>query len=202
MADTPPDLLTQLASTLGIDAATATPDTVLATLTARLGDAAKVTTERDAALSEVAKIKGEAEAARSAAATARIDAAIQEALPRSLMRMENAPDAASLLRPMLEVTAKGEVRTKADVPNVIPGLTVADAINGHLRSARPHWWGVSVGAGAKGGGWNTSNLPGDTSCFDPARANLTLQLQYEARYGADAARRAAARYGVKLGGGR
>ena len=202
MADTPPDLLAQFASTLGIDAATATAESVLATLKTRLDDSAKITTERDAALSEVAKIKGEVDAARSAAAAARIDAAIQQALPLSLMRMENAPDALNLLRPMLEVNEKGEVRTKAGVPNVIPGLAVADAINGHLRSARPHWWSLSQGSGAKTLGAPTTNLPGDPSCFDPARANLTAQLQYESRYGADAARRAAARYGVKLGGGR
>ena len=197
MSDTAPNLLNEVAKALGIDEATATPDTVLSTLTARLGDAAKITTERDTAVAEVAKIKSEAN-------TARVEAEITTALGKAGIISQNTADAATILRGVLEVTDKGEVRTKA-APNVVPGQSAEQFIAGQLRTLRPHYWPASVGAGAKGGGY-TAHVGADVSCFRDG-GTLTAQMALVARVGERAAIEACRRAGIVppswlIGGGR
>lgn len=145
MADTPPELLAQFASALGIDAATATPDAVLAMLNTRLGDATKITTERDAAVSEVAKIKNERDAER-------IDAAISAALGKSPMIQANTLDAMNLMRPLFTVDDRGRVVTKGSDTGEAPGMDAAQFVAGRLGTLRSHWFAPSQGGGAKGGG--------------------------------------------------
>lgn len=197
MSDTAPNLLNEVAKALGIDEATATPDTILSTLTARLGDAAKITTERDTAVAEVAKIKSEAN-------TARVEAEITSALGKAGICSQNTADAATILRGVLEVTDKGEVRTKA-APNVVPGQSAEQFIAGQLRTLRPHYWPASVGAGAKGGGY-TAHAGADVSCFREG-GRLTDQMAVVARVGEQGTIDACRRAGIVppswlIGGGR
>jgi hypothetical protein len=194
MADTP-DLLNQFAKALGLGD-DATPDTILATLTTRLGDADKITTERDAAVAEVAKIKGEAN-------TARVEAEIKAAVTKAGIFAHSTDDAATILRGVLEVTDKGVV-TKA-APNVVPGQTAEQFIVGQLRTLRPHYWPTSVGAGAKGAGYAAHAGP-DVSCFEPG-GRLTDQMSVVGRAGEQATIEACRRAGIMppawlTGGGR
>lgn len=197
MSDTAPNLLNEVAKALGIDEATASPDTVLSTLTARLGDTAKITTERDAAVAEVAKIKADAN-------TARVEAEIKDAVTKAGIFAHSTDDAATILRGVLEVTDKGEVRTKA-APNVVPGQTPEQFIAGQLRTLRPHYWPTSVGAGAKGAGY-IAHAGADVSCFRDG-GTLTAQMALVARVGERAAIEACRRAGIVppswlIGGGR
>jgi hypothetical protein len=197
MADTPPDLLAQFAKALGMDEATATPDAVLATLGTRLGDAAKVTTERDEAVAEVEKIRGERDAER-------IDAAISAALGKSTMIPANAPDALNLMRPLFHVDDKGRVVTKGGDTGEVPGIDPAQFAASRLGSLRPHWFPASAGAGAKGGGIVPS-AGVDVSAFKGG--TLTDQMALIGRVGEKAVIDALRRSGIAApawlkGGGR
>lgn len=172
MADTP-EILAQFASALGVDAASATPEAVLAALNTRLGDAAKVTTERDAVVAEVAKIKADANAAK-------VDAAITTALGKSGMIQANTPDAMNLLRPLFHVDDKGNVTTRGGDTGEAPGADPSQFIVARLGSLRPHWFEKSVGGGAKGGGYSAHTGP-DVACF--RGGTLTEQYAVVARVG-------------------
>lgn len=179
---------------LGDDAAL---DAVTAALSTRLGDADKIvaertnalTAERDSARAELEQIRAERNAERT-------ERAIGDALAKSGIIAHNADDAASILRGVLEVTDKGEVRTKA-APNIVPGQTPEQFIAGQLRTLRPHYWPASVGGGAKGTGTMPTPNLGNDSCFDPRspQFNVTAQFQYEARFGKAAADAALKKYG-------
>jgi hypothetical protein len=184
-AEQSPDLLNQVAKALGIDAATATPETVLTTLGTRLGDAAKITTERDAAVAEVTKIKADANAAR-------VESEITASLGRSGIIPHNSADAATILRGVLEVTDKGVV-TKA-APNVVPGQTPEQFIASQLRGMRPHYWPASQGGGAKGAGHAAHASGPDASCFKTG--NVTAMMNYIGTHGEQAAIAACRRAGI------
>lgn len=156
----------------------------------------RITTERDAAVAEVAKIKADAN-------TARVEAEIKDAVTKAGIFAHSTDDAATILRGVLEVTDKGEVRTKA-APNVVPGQTAEQFIVGQLRTLRPHYWPASIGAGAKGAGFAAHAGP-DVSCFKGG--TLTAQYALVARVGERAAIEACRRSGIVppawlIGGGR
>lgn len=64
-----------------------------------------------------------------------------------------------------------------------------------LRAKRSHWWPTSTGGGARGAGFAPSR-GADDSMFNPRSPNynFTAQLAAEAKYGADFADKARARY--------
>lgn len=178
MADTPPELLAQFASALGIDAATATPDAVLATLNTRLG-------EHNAAVSEVTKIKGERNAER-------IDSAISAALGKSPMIQANTPDAMNLMRPLFAVDDKGRVVTKGGDTGEASGMDPSQFVAGRLGTLRSHWFAPSQGGGAKGGG--IASAGADVSCF--RTGNVTEQMALIGSIGERAAIDACRRSGI------
>lgn len=195
MSDTPntPDLdkLTAFVGTvrsalaLGEDADT---DAIAQALTARLGDGA-------AAVERVKTIEQER-------TNEKITATVRKALEDSGILPEFMDDALMRANAVgFIVNDKGEVVTKPDAANALPSASPAAWVQGELKAKAARYWPTSQGGGVKGGGFTPNGLPGDTSCFNPANPNLTLQLRYEATYGAEAARRAAARFGVKLPGG-
>lgn len=170
---------------LGEDADT---DAIAQALAARLGDAA-------AAVERVKTIEQER-------TNERIAATVRKALEDSGILPEFMDDALMRANAVgFIVNDKGEVVTKPDAANTIPSASPAAWVQGELKAKAARYWPTSQGGGSKGGGFTPNNLPGDPTCFDPSRPNLTLALQYEATFGAEAARRAAARYGVKLPGG-
>lgn len=125
--------------------------------------------------------------------TERLDSGIRSALDRSRMDKRNLPDALTLMRPLFTVDEKGRVVTKGGDSGEPGGLTPDEFVSSRLTSLRGHWFPVSVGGGATGGGPSFDTL-GDTSAFDPRSPNfnVTRQFALEAERGtkwADAARR-------------
>lgn len=150
--------------------------------------------ERDDARAEVAKMKAERDAAK-------VNGELRKALEASGILPEFMDDAMMRANAVgFIVNDKGEVVTKSDAANALPSASPAAWVQGELKAKAARYWPTSQGGGVRGGGFTPNGLPGDTSCFNPASPNLTAQLRYEAQFGADAARRAAARYGVKLPG--
>lgn len=181
------------ALTLGDDARL---DDITAALTARLGDTetivsertATLITERDDAIARAEKIEGEW-------ASDMITAALGSAFASSGADKQNAADFMAMATPLFTVTDDGRTVTRDDTPGVVPGLDPDQWIVSQLRSARPHWWALSVGGGAKGGGGIPSGM-GDTSCFDPRspKFNVTAQFAYEQQFGKAATDAAIARF--------
>tara|TARA_R110002096_G_scaffold344921_7_gene538206 strand:+ start:172404 stop:173111 length:708 start_codon:yes stop_codon:yes gene_type:complete len=181
------------ALTLGDDASL---DDITAALTTRLGEVDAqlkertdaLTTERDDAIARAEKIEDEW-------AADKITAALGSAFASSGADKQNAADFMALATPLFTVADDGRTVTRDDAPGVVPGLDPDQWIVSQLRSARPHWWALSVGGGAKGGGGIPSGM-GDTSCFDPrsAKFSVTAQFAYESHYGRAAADAAIARF--------
>lgn len=144
-----------------------------------------VTTQRDEAVASAAKISTERNAEK-------MDAEIRSAVTKAGIFAQSTDDATTILRSVLEVTDKGEVRTKA-APNVVPGQTVEQFIAGQLKTMRPHYWPTSIGAGAKGAGFAAHAGP-DVSCFKGG--TLTDQYALVARVGERAAIEACRRSGI------
>jgi len=165
---------------------------------ARVGDAEKVigeraatlTKERDEATARVADVE-------SRWASERVDGALRDAFAKSGADPRNAEDYLTLARGAFALDDKGNVRTKDDIPNTLPGVDPATWIVAELRAKRPHWWPTSQGGGARGGkGVGNPTVPGDASCFKPGPTfNLTAQGQYAKTYGMAAAERASQLFG-------
>lgn len=178
---------------LGDDASV---DDITATLGTRLGDVdaqlnertAALTTERDEARSEAEKIKGEW-------SDFRVCTGLESAFSRSGAAEQNAADFMALARPLFTVADDGRIVTRDGAPNTVPGMTPDQWIVSQLRQSRAHWWPLSSGGGAKGGG-NLPTVAGDTSCFDPRspKYNITNQFAYEQRFGKAATDAAIARF--------
>jgi hypothetical protein len=149
-----------------------------------------------AALGNTTKERDEAKARADTIAaernTERMDAEIRHALGKAGISAQNTDDAALILRGVLEVTDKGVV-TKA-APNVVPGQTPEQFIAGQLRTLRPHYWPLSIGAGAKGAG-HAPHAGADVSCFREG-GTLTAQMAIVARVGERAAIEACRRSGI------
>ncbi|KAA0215806.1 MAG: hypothetical protein EDM82_05860 [Cyanobacteria bacterium CYA] len=156
-----------------------------ATDEALLARAAEVAKERDEAKTRADTIAAERNAER-------MDAEIRHALGKAGISAQNTDDAATILRGVLEVTDKGVV-TKA-APNVVPGQTPEQFIAGQLRTLRPHYWPLSIGAGAKGAG-HAPHAGADASCFREG-GTLTAQMALVARVGERAAIEACRRSGI------
>ncbi|MCC6230046.1 MAG: hypothetical protein IT432_12580 [Phycisphaerales bacterium] len=169
---------TGIAKGLGL-AEDATDETLLAR-------AAEVAKERDDAKTRANTIAAERN-------TEKMDAEIRSAVTKAGIFAQSTDDATAILRGVLEVTDKGEVRTKA-APNVVPGQTVEQFIAGQLKTMRPHYWPTSIGGGAKGGGFAAHAGP-DVSCFKPG-GTLTAQYALVARVGERAALEACRRSGI------
>ncbi|QYU70314.1 hypothetical protein J4558_09440 [Leptolyngbya sp. 15MV] len=150
--------------------------------------------ERDGAVKRASELESRWNAER-------LDRALGEALKASGMVPANHEDAANLMRPLFDVQPDGRVLTKA-APNVVPGQTPEQFVLSQLRSMRGHWWAPSQGGGARGSASTLGSAAGDASCFDPKSPtySVTRQAQFEARFGTDAARRAARRFGQSLAG--
>lgn len=153
-----------------------------AAILAALGNTTK---ERDEAKTRADTIAAERNAER-------MDAEIRHALGKAGISAQNTDDAAAILRGVLEVTDKGVV-TKA-APNVVPGQTPEQFIAGQLRTLRPHYWPLSIGAGAKGAG-HAPHAGADASCFREG-GTLTAQMALVARVGERAAIEACRRSGI------
>lgn len=156
-----------------------------------------VAAQREEAVAEVAKIKGERDAER-------IDAAISAALGKSTMIPANAPDALNLMRPLFHVDDKGRVVTKGGDTGEVPDIDPAQFAASRLGSLRPHWFPASTGAGAKGGGIVPS-AGVDVSAFKGG--TLTDQMALIGRVGEKAVIDALRRSGIAApawlkGGGR
>jgi hypothetical protein len=159
-----------------------------ATDEALLARAAEIAKERDEARAEAADVE-------SRWAGERVDSALRSAFEKSGAGREHEEDFLLLARGLFEMDEKGEVRTRKDAPNTLPGIDPAAWIVAELQAKRSHWWPLSQGASAKGGGFLPSG-GADDSCFDPTSRNynFTRQLALEAKYGSDFADRARARY--------
>jgi hypothetical protein len=177
----------------------------LATLRATLAKSLGLGEDADEAaiLARVADTTKEAEEAKARAAdvesrwaSEKVDSALRDAFAKSGADAHNAEDFLALARPLFTVDAKtGAVVTKTDAPNTVPGQNAEAWIVSELRAKRSHWWPKSQGAGARGGGALPSG-GADDSCFDPSSPNynFTKQLAAEAKYGAEFADKARARY--------
>lgn len=159
-------------------------------LLARAGEVAK---ERDEARSKAADVE-------SRWASEKVDSALRSAFEKSGAGREHEEDFLLLARGLFEVDEKGEVRTRKDAPNTLPGIDPAAWIVAELRAKRAHWFPHSVGGNARGGGALPS-AGADDSCFDPSSPNynFTKQLALEARYGSEFADKARARYRGRSG---
>lgn len=170
----------------------ATPEAFVASLgdeEARVAERTKaIQEERDAAMQRAEQVADEWNAFR-------IDRALSESFSKSGMNAENMEDALALARPLFTVDEAGNVRTKPDAPNTVPGQSVESWAFGELRAKRPHWFPVSVGGGAKTPRAALVSSV-DDSCFNPRspRHNFTAQLAFEKAHGAKAADDARAKY--------
>lgn len=173
-------------------------DTLTSTLAARLGDADKVVSERTAALeSERDEAVAKAAKIEQAYASEKVTAALDQAFAASGAQAQNAEDYLALARPLFTLGDDGQVVTRADAPNTVPGMTPDQWISAQLRQARPHWWPLSTGGGARGTtGTAVPTSAGDSSCFNPRSPNhsITNQFLYEQRFGKAAADAAIARF--------
>jgi hypothetical protein len=147
------------------------------------------TKERDDAKARAASIE-------SAWASEKVAGALRSALADSGIKPEFMDDALLRATPLFTVTDKGEVVTKADAADTVPGVAPAAWIQGELKAKAPRYWPLSQGANARGGGLTLPDPAGADACFDPRSPahNFTAQLQYEARFGYEAANRARAKY--------
>lgn len=181
----------------------------LATLRATLAKSLGLGEDADEAaiLARVADTTKEAEEAKARAADVesrwageKVDSALRSAFERSGAGREHEEDFLLLARGLFEVDEKGEVRTRKDAPNTLPGIDPAAWIVAELRAKRAHWFPHSVGGNARGGGALPS-AGADDSCFDPSSPNynFTKQLALEARYGSEFADKARARYRGRSG---
>ncbi|MBX3357303.1 MAG: hypothetical protein KF745_02635 [Phycisphaeraceae bacterium] len=147
-----------------------------------------LTAERDAAVAEAAKVRGER-------AAERIDAALSDAFAKCGAKPEHKADYLTLARGLFTVDESGRVVTRKDAADTLPGVEPAAWIVSQLRAQRPHYWPVSVGGGAAGG--RNGIALGDTGCYNPRspKFNLSDQSRYERRYGKAAADAAIRQYG-------
>lgn len=144
--------------------------------------------ERDDARAELAKVKAERDADK-------VDSTLRAAFEKSGAGREHLEDFLLLARGLFEVDEKGGVRTRKDAPNTVAGQSADAWIVAELRAKRSHWFPTSVGGGARGAGM-TGHRGADDSMFDPASKSysFTKQLEAEARYGAEFADKARAKY--------
>jgi hypothetical protein len=150
--------------------------------------------EDAAILSRITDTTAEVSALKSAAEASAVDSALREAFAKSGATGGHFEDFKNLAAQYFHVDPKsGKVCTKPDAPtpNVDPDTWCVV----ELRQRRPAWWPLSQGANARGAGYNASRGP-DDSCFNPAHPGYswTKMLEAEARYGADFADRARAKY--------
>lgn len=135
------------------------------------GAIAGVTKERD-------EHKSTLDTERSARAAERIESSIVNAFDRAQVDKRNLPDALALMRPLFTVDDRGRVVSKGGDTGEPAGLSPSDWVASRLPSLRSHWYPLSTGAGAKGGGFHLSSL-GDTSAFDPRSPNFSVTRQYQ-----------------------
>lgn len=185
-----------VAKALGLPEDTA-PDAVLA----RLGesDTERIVTDRTAALAkERDDFKARAEKVESDWNSQRIEAALTAAFDKSGARPENREDYLSIARSLFTVDEAGQVKTRTDAPNTVPGVDPSTWIVAELRTKRPHWWPLSQGGNARGsrGEPNPNGLPGDPSVFDKSSRSFSVTGQgaYYRRWGPDATARAQEKY--------
>lgn len=149
--------------------------------------------EDAAILSRITDTTKEVSALKSAAEASAVDSALREAFAKSGATGGHYEDFRNLAAEHFHLDPKsGKVVSKPDAPtpNVDPDTWCVV----ELRQRRPGWWGLSVGAGARGAGFAPGRV--DDSMFDPRSPNynFTAQLAAEAKYGADFADKARARY--------
>lgn len=166
-----------------------------AAIVARLGDTESVVTaktaalaaERDAARTEVNTIKAEW-------ADFKITAALGEAFRRSGAMEQNTADYMALAKPLFTLGSDGGIVTRDGAPNTVPGMTPDQWIVAQLRSARPHWWPLSSGGGAKGAGGLPPSAGVDLSGF--RSGNVTAMMSAIGTYGEAAVLRALRQSGI------
>ena len=147
------------------------------------------TKERDAAKERAASIE-------SAWASEKVAGTIRSALEASGVKPEFMEDAMLRAVPLFTVNDKGEVVTKADAKDTVPGQAPAAWIQGELKAKAARYWPVSVGAGARGAGYRNTDASGADAMFDPRSPehSFPAQLQYESKFGSVAADAARAKY--------
>jgi len=157
-----------------------------ATDEAMLARAAELVKERDDSRSEVSALKSSVDAAK-------VDTALREAFVKSGANAHY-EDFHNLAAQHFHVDPKtGKVVSKPDAPT--PNVDPDTYCVAELRQRRPMWFPLSLGGGARGGGFVAGHGV-DDSMYDPGshKYNFTAQLAHEAKYGPAAADAARAKY--------
>lgn len=160
-------------------------------------DAASVLSTLGNVSKELADTKARAESIQSAWASEKVAGALRSSLEASGVKPEFMEDAMLRATPLFTVNDKGEVVTKADAKDTIPGQAPSAWIRGELMAqVKGRYWPTSVGAGARGAGFLNTDASGADAMFDPRSPShsFTAQLQYEAKFGSVAADHARAKY--------
>lgn len=136
---------------------------------------------------------------KAAWASEKVSGTLQRALEASGIKPEFMEDAMLRAVPFFTVDAKGNVVTRADAKDTIPGSEPAAWIRGELMAkVNGRYWDLSVGGGAgtRGTGLLNTDAAGADSMFDPRSPshNFSAQLRYEQSFGSVAADRARAKY--------
>lgn len=170
------------------------------TLFARLGDTEKtvaqrteaLTKERDEALARAADVE-------SRWASEKVDGALRAAFEKSGAKPEHLEDYLTLARPLFGVDEKGNIATKPDAPNTIPGIDPAAWIHSELKAKRSHYFPLSTSGGAKGFS-GIGNVGPNVDCFRQGTSNLTQQMAMVGRLGENTVRVALQRAGIEVPG--
>lgn len=93
--------------------------------------------------------------------------ALRAAFEKSGARPEHLEDYLLLARGLFSVEEKGEVRTRKDANETLPGIDPSSWIHAEVKDKRSHYWPASTGGGARDGGTLVGAARGDTSCFKP-----------------------------------
>ncbi len=167
-------------------------------ISARLADAGGVAADRVAALTAAAQEATQrAEEIEARWASERVESSLRSAFEKSGARPEHVDDFLLLATPLFALAEDGQVRTRKDAKDTIPGVDPPAWVHSELKAKRGFWWPTSVGAQAHA---PRSMMPGaslgDDSPFKPgATWNLTKQFEFEAQFGSAAADAARRRYG-------
>lgn len=145
---------------------------------------------------ELSDTKARAESIQSAWASEKVSGALESALKASGVKPEFMEDAMLRAVPLFTVNERGEVVTKADAKDTVPGQAPAAWIQGELKAKAGRYWPLSAGGGSRGAAYRNTDASGADAMFDPRSPehSFTAQLQYESKFGSVAADAARAKY--------
>lgn len=146
---------------------------------------------------ELSDTKARAASIETAWASEKVSGALRTALESSGIKPEFMEDAMLRALPLFTVNERGEVVTKADAKDTVPGQAPASWIVSEFRAqVNGRYWPLSQGAGSKSSGYRHADASSADSMFDPRSAghSFTEQLRYEQTFGSAAADAARAKY--------